>query len=193
MLGSLGLREHLGEHGRQGPRRLWRSPPCGTGSRLGRAPHADPAPTLHPPHPPFPPSSLAAAQAADVAHSVGDTLGQAVEFVKGHLPEVHVERQGAPRLHRLLPCCLLCCCAGRPGLKLGRRRGPGAAAPTPCCPPDSPPEDTTPEERESQALLDEAMALATGEAVPIRAPPREVCPAVLGRDRRPRLLHAKGE
>ena len=33
--------------------------------------------------------------------------------------------------------------------------------------------DTSPEEAESQALLDEAMAMATGTAPPIRAPVRE--------------------
>ncbi|EFN53073.1 hypothetical protein CHLNCDRAFT_137371 [Chlorella variabilis] len=60
-------------------------------------------------------------KAADVAHAMGDSVSQAVEYIKEHLPEVHVERA-----------------------------------------------ESSPEERESQALLDEAMAMAGGAPVPIR-------------------------
>ena len=33
-------------------------------------------------------------QAADVAHSVGDSVSQAVEYIKERLPEVHLEHAG---------------------------------------------------------------------------------------------------
>jgi hypothetical protein len=40
------------------------------------------------------PSCCPRAQAADVAHSVGDSVTQAVEYIKERLPEVHLEHAG---------------------------------------------------------------------------------------------------
>jgi hypothetical protein len=53
------------------------------------------------------------------------------------------------------------------------RPAPGPA-PTIPAPPNPLPADTSPEDAESQALLDEAMEMATGTPAPIRAPVRQV-------------------
>ena len=144
-------------------------------------PPPPPAACLTPPHEPrHPDIFVCTAQASGVAHSMSDSVAEAVSYLKDHLLLLHVEHAGggyspAPLGWRWWAALV----PSRSGQLASRRAklGSAVAAQLLPTPPTSPllrhcmQAEDTPAERETQALLDEAMELATGTPAPYHPPP----------------------